>query len=241
MEHLLNRLPEKWEEKIIPLIAIHNKFVLGGSLALYILKMMEYDFEKRDPDLDFSLTEPFEEKEFLTLLDFFDLCIIRSSNDYEEEGDTIKPKSPIESLKKDLIILEHNCKYQEYSLSGHSSLGDTLKDFKEKYYKVDFFNKNYLKAKDWFELNYFGTTIKITHPSIILAAKMMYGTDTRVGKQYKHFQDIKGMDWDNYFKIVKCIRSKNKSVTAEQSNGTIYTKYILDKYVFEDIDSELPF
>ena len=241
MEHLLNRLPERWEEKIIPLMTIHNKFVLGGSLALYILKMMEYDFGKRKPDLDFSLTEPFEEEEFLTLIDFFNLSIIKSSNDYEEEGDTIKLKSPIESLKKDLIILEHNCKYQEYSLSEYSSLGDTLKDFKEKYYKVDFFNKNYLKAKDWFELDYFGTTIKLTHPSIILAAKMMYGTDTRVGKQYKHFQDIQSIDWDNYFKIVKCIRSKNKSITAEQSNGTIYTKYILDKYVFEDIDIELPF
>ena len=68
MEHLLNRLPERWEEKIIPLMTIHNKFVLGGSLALYILKMMEYDFGKRKPDLDFSLTEPFEEEEFLTLI-----------------------------------------------------------------------------------------------------------------------------------------------------------------------------
>jgi hypothetical protein len=68
MEHLLNRLPERWEEKIIPLMTIHNKFVLGGSLALYILKMMDYDFGKRKPDLDFSLTEPFEEEEFLTLI-----------------------------------------------------------------------------------------------------------------------------------------------------------------------------
>ena len=241
MENLLNRLPEKWEDKIIPLMTIHDKFVLGGSLALYILKMMDYDFKKRDPDLDFSLTEPFEEEEFLTLLDFFNLYIIRSSNDYEEEGDTIKLKSPIESLKKDLIILEHNCKHQEFSLSKNLIVEDTLKDYKEKYYKVDFFNRNYLKAKDWFELDYFGTTIKLTHPSIILAAKMMYGTDTRVGKQYKHFQDIKGIDWDNYFKIVKYIQPKNKSVKTERGNGTIYNKYILDKYIFKDMGSELPF
>jgi hypothetical protein len=239
MENLLNRLPEKWEDKIIPLMTIHDKFVLGGSLALYILKMMEYDFNKRTPDLDFSLTKPFEEEEFLTLIDFFNLSIIKSSSDYEEEGDTIKLKSPIKSLKKDLIRLQHI--NGETKLSNTPTLKDIVDDYDNRNYTVDFFNKNYLKAKDWFELNYFGTTIKITHPSIILAAKMMYGTDTRVGKQYKHFQDIKGMDWDNYFKIVKCIRSKNKSVTAEQSNGTIYTKYILDKYVFEDIDSELPF
>ena len=65
--------------------------------------------------------------------------------------------------------------------------------------------------------------------------------EKRVGKQYKHFQDIKGIDWDNYFKIVKCIQPKNKSIKTEQSDGTIYNKYILDKYVFENMNSELPF
>jgi len=232
MEHLLNRLPEKWEDKIISLMTMHNKFVLGGSLALYILKMMEYDFEKRDPDLDFSLTEPFDEKEFLTLLDFFNLSIIKNRDDYEEEGTTIKLKSPVESLKKDLIMLSYYNQNQVF-MDDHD-----LQEYQEKYYKVDFFNKNYLKIKDWFELDYFGTTIKITHPSIILAAKMMYGTDTRVGKQYKHFQDIKGIDWDNYFKIVKCIQPLIKHIKDETDKNK---EYVLDKYVFKDMDSELSF
>ena len=232
MEHLLNRLPEKWEDKIISLMTMHNKFVLGGSLALYILKMMEYDFEKRDPDLDFSLTEPFGEKEFLTLLDFFNLSIIKNRDDYEEEGTTIKIKSPVESLKKDLIMLSYYNQNQVF-MDDHD-----LQEYQEKYYKVDFFNKNYLKIKDWFELDYFGTTIKITHPSIILAAKMMYGTDTRVGKQYKHFQDIQGIDWDNYFKIVKHIQPLIKHIKDETDKNK---EYVLDKYVFKDMDSELPF
>jgi hypothetical protein len=232
MEHLLNRLPEKWEDKIISLMTMHNKFVLGGSLALYILKMMEYDFEKRDPDLDFSLTEPFGEKEFLTLLDFFNLSIIKNRDDYEEEGTTIKLKSPVESLKKDLIMLSYYNQNQVF-MDDHD-----LQEYQEKYYKVDFFNKNYLKIKDWFELDYFGTTIKITHPSIILAAKMMYGTDTRVGKQYKHFQDIQGIDWDNYFKIVKHIQPLIKHIKDETDKNK---EYVLDKYVFKDMDSELSF
>lgn len=232
MEHLLNRLPEKWEDKIISLMTMHNKFVLGGSLALYILKMMEYDFEKRDPDLDFSLTEPFGEKEFLTLLDFFNLSIIKNRDDYEEEGTTIKLKSPVESLKKDLIMLSYYNQNQVFTDDYD------LQEYQEKYYKVDFFNKNYLKIKDWFELDYFGTTIKITHPSIILAAKMMYGTDTRVGKQYKHFQDIQGIDWDNYFKIVKHIQPLIKHIKDETDKNK---EYVLDKYVFKDMDSELSF
>jgi len=232
MEHLLNRLPEKWEDKIISLMTMHNKFVLGGSLALYILKMMEYDFEKRDPDLDFSLTEPFDEKEFLTLLDFFNLSIIKNRDDYEEEGTTIKIKSPVESLKKDLIMVSYYNQNQVF-MDDHD-----LQEYQEKYYKVDFFNKNYLKIKDWFELDYFGTTIKITHPSIILAAKMMYGTDTRVGKQYKHFQDIQGIDWDNYFKIVKHIQPLIKHIKDETDKNK---EYVLDKYVFKDMDNELSF
>jgi hypothetical protein len=232
MEHLLNRLPEKWEDKIIPLITLHDKFVLGGSLALYILKMMKYDFEKRDPDLDFSLTEPFEEKEFLTLLDFFNLSIIKNSGDYEDKDGIIKLNSPVESLKKDLIMLSYYNQNQVF-MDDHD-----LQEYQEKYYKVDFFNKNYLKIKDWFELDYFGTTIKITHPSIILAAKMMYGTDTRVGKQYKHFQDIQGIDWDNYFKIVKHIQPLIKHIKDETDKNK---EYVLDKYVFKDLDSELPF
>lgn len=232
MEHLLNRLPEKWEDKIIPLITLHDKFVLGGSLALYILKMMKYDFEKRDPDLDFSLTEPFEEKEFLTLLDFFNLSIIKNSGDYEDKDGIIKLNSPVESLKKDLIMLSYYNQNQVF-MDDHD-----LQEYQEKYYKVDFFNKNYLKIKDWFELDYFGTTIKITHPSIILAAKMMYGTDTRVGKQYKHFQDIQGIDWDNYFKIVKHIKPLIKHIKDETDKNK---EYVLDKYVFKDLDSELPF
>jgi hypothetical protein len=233
MEHLLNRLPKKWEDKIIPLISLHDKFVLGGSLALYILKMMKYDFEKRNPDLDFSLTEPFEENEFLTLLDFFNLSIVKNSGDYEVvAGDTLKLKSPIESLKKDLIMLSY------YNAANVFMDDHDLQDYQEKYYKVDFFNKNYLKIKDWFELDYFGTTIKITHPSIILAAKMMYGTDTRVGKQYKHFQDIQGIDWDNYFKIIKHIQPVIKPIKDETDKNK---EYVLDKYVFKDMDSELPF
>jgi hypothetical protein len=124
---------------------------------------------------------------------------------------------------------------------------DAFKEYKEEYYKLDFFNKNYLKKKDWFELDYFGTPIKLTHPSVILAAKMKYATDNRVGKQYKHFQDIQKIDWDKYFKIVKRIQSHHKEIKNE-GEGYQPFKYVVDKYVFEitpipnyDGMDELPF
>jgi len=233
MEKLLNRLPQTWEDRIIPLMTLNDTFVLGGSLALYILKMMDYNFKERTPDLDFSLTEPFEEKEFLTLIDFFNLSVVRGVNDYGDDGHPIYNLNPKTVLEKELIMLEH---------SGNIVKAieeDKLDEYQEKYYRVDFFNNNFLKKKDWFELDYFGTPIKITHPSVILSAKMKYATDNRVGKQHKHFQDIKSIDWKEYFKIVKRIQA---------THTTVENKYILDKYVFsqETIqdysdNDELPF
>lgn len=233
MEQLLNRLPQHWEDRIIPLMTVNDKFILGGSIALHILKIMDYDFDKRTPDLDFSLIEPFEEKEFLTLIDFFNFSVIRGVNDYGDDGYPIMNSNPIKSLEKELIMLESNL-----------VIDPSETNWKHMYYRVDFFNKNYLKKKDWFELDYFGTPLKLTHPSVILSAKMMYATDNRVGKQHKHFQDIKSIDWKEYFKIVKRIQPHHKA--AKNEDGSI--KYPLDKYIFEttpipnyhDVD-ELPF
>ena len=217
MEQLINKLPQTWEDRIIPLMTLNDTFVLGGSLALHILKMMDYNFKERTPDLDFSLIEPFEEKEFLTLIDFFNLSIVRGVNDYGDDGHPIYNLNPKTVLEKELIMLE-------YSGNIVKAIEENkLDEYQEKYYRVDFFNNNFLKRKDWFELDYFGTTIKITHPSVILSAKMKYATDNRVGKQHKHFQDIKSIDWKEYFKIVKRIQATHTAVE---------NKYILDKYVF---------
>jgi hypothetical protein len=217
MEQLINKLPQTWEDRIIPLMTLNDTFVLGGSLALHILKMMDYNFKERTPDLDFSLTEPFEEKKFLTLIDFFNLSVVRGVNDYGDDGHPIYNLNPKTVLEKELIMLE-------YSGNIVKAIEENkLDEYQEKYYRVDFFNNNFLKRKDWFELDYFGTTIKITHPSVILSAKMKYATDNRVGKQHKHFQDIKSIDWKEYFKIVKRIQATHTAVE---------NKYILDKYVF---------
>ena len=233
MEHLINKLPQHWEDRIIPLMTINDKLVLGGSIALHILKIMDYDFNKRTPDLDFSLTEPFEEKEFLTLLDFFNLSVIRGVNDYGEDGHPTQKFHPSKSLEKELIMLESNL-----------VIDPSETNWKHMYYRVDFFNKNYLKRKDWFELDYFGTPLKLTHPSVILSAKMLYATDNRVGKQHKHFKDIKSIDWKEYFKIIKRIQAHHKEAKNESGN----INYVLDKYIFNtepirdysDIDN-LPF
>lgn len=225
MERKINRLPLLWEDRILSLIAVNNKLVLGGSVALHILDIMKYNFKNRTPDLDFSLTEAFTEDEFSVFIDFFNLKIQPTIDDYDITDGTSKPLNIPDILKKELILLETNIPYINLG-------GDEWNKEKKKYYKVDFFNNYYLKKKDWFELDYFGTPIKLTHPSIIFSAKMKYATDSRVGKQYKHFKDIRDINWDNYFPIVKGIQPHYSTDTSTKDKNGIHT-YTLEKYKFE--------
>jgi hypothetical protein len=226
MERKINRMPSMWEDRFLALMAVNDKLVLGGSVALHILNIIKYDFKERTPDLDFSLIEAFTEDELSTLVDFFNLSILRSANDYDVIDGTPQSINIPGILERELILLETN-----YPI-GISLTDEEWNEYKNKYYKVDFFNNNYLEKRDWFELDYFGTPIKLTHPSIIFAAKMKYATDNRVGKQYKHFQDIKNINWDNYFPIVKSIQPHYSIDTSTKDKNGNHT-YALEKYKFD--------
>jgi len=241
MERKINRMPSMWEDRFLTLMAVNDKLVLGGSIALHILNIIKYDFKNRTPDLDFSLIEALTEDELSVLIDFFNLSIQRSASDYNDTDGTPQPINISNVLERELILLETAIPMGIHLIEGEWD------EYKEKYYKVDFFNKDYLEKRDWFELDYFGTPIKLTHPSIIFAAKMKYATDNRVGKQYKHFQDIKNINWDNYFPIVKSIQP-HYSIDAliKDKNGN--HPYTLEKYKFDigiadivDINDKLPF
>lgn len=241
MERKINRMPSIWEDRFLALMAVNDKLVLGGSVALYILDIIKYDFVGRTPDLDFSLIEALNEDELSVLVDFFNLSILRNTNDYDIIDGTPHPINISDVLERELILLETN-----YPI-GIILTDEERNEYKNKYYKVDFFNNDYLKKRDWFELDYFGTPIKLTHPSIIFAAKMKYATDNRVGKQYKHFQDIHNINWDNYFPIIKSIQphySIDALIKDKNGNHT----YTLEKYKFDigiadivDINDKLPF
>jgi hypothetical protein len=62
---------------------------------------------------------------------------------------------------------------------------------------------------------------------------MKYASDNRVGKQYKHFQDIKSIDWIKYFNILKFITPKYIIVDKDNEKWSE-----LDKYVFEYKNTE---
>ena len=202
MELKINHLPEKYENIILPLMTINPKLVLGGSLALHILDIMDYNFNNRKPDLDFSLLEPLTEEELLFCKDFFDLNFIAKRNDYEMETEKVnnievttnlKFKTASHFLTKEIIQL-----YK----SDLKAIPDGVEHW-DKEYIIDFFNKEYLPSKEMIKIQYKDFELRLTHPSVILSHKSKYAYDTRVGKQYKHFQDLQTIDWKKYFQIVK--------------------------------------
>lgn len=192
----INYLPEKYENVILPLMCMNEKLVLGGSLALHILDIMDYDFTKRRPDLDMSLLSPLELQDLVFIKDFFGLNYKKTMEDYENEDEKSNKISIKDNnyLKKDLIQL-YKTEHDEESIATIS-------------YVIDFFNSMCLPKKELVLIDYKGFKLRLVHPSVILSYKSKYAYDSRVGKQYKHFQDLQNIDFNKYFKIIKKMKSK---------------------------------
>lgn len=221
-------LPSNIEEIVYPLFGMCDKLVLGGSLGLYVMDIMDYDFNKRKPDIDFSLTEPLTAEELNTIKDFFQLEFVLGSNDYDVE---ITPASP--TLDKVIIkSTEHFLTKELIQLRKFDEKGNVL-------YTLDFFNSQYIKSKDIVEVRIpfkdnpsSKFPLRVNHPAITISYKARYAYDTRVGKQFKHWEDIEKIDKKKYFKILKKIKSKRiKSTTTDTSSKDSYQiKTYFDPY-----------
>ena len=207
-------LPIEYERYILPYFSMSDKVVLGGSIALNMLDLMELDYVERQPDLDFSLTGPLTDNELATMVDFFDLRR-RDKNPYLPEG---KGFVNDDILKQDLILFAKTEKVEE---------PNEYRDERQ-IYKVDFFNNNYLSERDVIPIIYHDHednkwAIRLTHPSIILAAKARYAFDVRVSKQFKHWEDIEELyhrkNNKKYFRIMRQI----EKTMSEQRNKKLHT------------------
>ena len=194
-----------------------DKLVLGGSLALHILDIMDYDFDNRKPDMDFSLREALTEHELSVIKDFYELSFVMRRNDYNIEmvphdGDEIEQRQivkPIQHfLTKDIIQL--------YKPDPNAQ-PDGIEHW-DKEYIIDFFNSTYLPKRELVVIDYKGYELRLSHPSDILSHKSKYAYDSRVGKQYKHFQDLQQIDWKKYFGIVKKIQPKYDEYKSESGH-----------------------
>jgi hypothetical protein len=233
MNFKVNYLPEKYENIILPLMNMSDKLVLGGSLALHILDIMDYDFDNRKPDIDFSLREALTEHELSVIKDFYELSFIMRRNDYNVEVPEHEdhfpephqtPKSVQHFLTKDIIQL--------YKPDPNAQ-PDGIEHW-DKEYIIDFFNSTYLPKRELVVIDYKGYELRLSHPSYILSHKSKYAYDNRVGKQFKHFQDLQKIDWDKYFKIVKKMQPKYDEYKSEEG----YNFQKLAHYTWSPINEE---
>ena len=242
MNFKINYLPEKYENIILPLMTMSDKLVLGGSLALHILDIMDYDFNNRKPDMDFSLREPLTENELSIVKDFYELSFIMRRNDYNVETipheddltqEKIIPKPIQHFLTKDIIQLYKPDPNAQPDGNEHW----------DKEYIIDFFNSTYLPKRELVVIDYKGYELRLSHPSYILSHKSKYAYDNRVGKQFKHFQDLQAIDWKKYFQIVKKIEPKYDQFETEYG----FTSQKLAHYTWsplnnnKEVTDSLPF
>ena len=233
MNFKINYLPEKYESIIMPLMNMSDKLVLGGSLALHILDIMDYDFDNRKPDIDFSLREALTEHELSVIKDFYELSFVMRRNDYNiesiphdddlmEQRQIVKPIQHF--LTKDIIQL--------YKPDPNAQ-PDGIEHW-DKEYIIDFFNSTYLPKRELVVIDYKGYELRLSHPSYILSHKSKYAYDSRVGKQFKHFQDLQQIDWKKYFGIVKKIEPKYDEYKSE--SGHFHQR--LSHYTWSPINEE---
>jgi hypothetical protein len=201
-----NILPDNYENAIIAYTQFNSKIVLGGSIALNMLTLMDLDYKERLPDIDFALTECFTVEEFSSIIDFFNLKP-RNYNNYRDNSKYELPD--INNVLKEELLL-----YNKYELNSEF-INELTNETKERLvHKVDFFNRDYLKERDIINVIYqtkdgSKCPLKLVHPSIIISYKAKYAFDTRVGNQFKHWEDIETLyhrkNADNYFKTMKKI------------------------------------
>ena len=173
------------------------KLILSGRLSLFALALTDIDFEKRKPDLDFSLTEPLTEYEFdqiVALLELEHTHGTYEDNEVERIWDELqnpnkKPTSEI--LKQDLIRL-HDKKNDIYIDIFNSYYQNDFSPKHENLYPVNFGvlekNKNTNGPTDHGKL--IPHIVYCQHPSVTISHKVKYSFYTNYGKMKKHYDDV---------------------------------------------------
>ena len=220
------------------------KLILSGRLSLYVMDLVDIDFEKRKPDLDFSLTEPLDEYEFDQIVSLLELEYM--GDDYENDIDLENEakKSTEEILKQDLIRLYDkknevcidifNTQYQNNFSLKHENL-----------YPVNFgtYEKNNTSnSHPWptLESNLIPHIVYCQHPSVTISHKTKYAFYTNYGKRKKHYDDVVDLTVKHYDRIHKRLKILNdlkkdfaKMLELQDENDLVILKNIVQYYAYE--------
>lgn len=173
--------------QIRSLTSICPKLILAGSVSLHVLGISNFDFKVRKPDLDFALTEPLTEEEFLLLRSFFDLKSL-NGGDYGMEDDNSVKVSDI--LKREVIFMQDPKTNRNFDI-----------------FNKDYFDKFRANQYNLYPIN-FGNNkepyiVYCQHPAITISHKMKYAFCSNYGKKQKHFNDCVDLICKDYTRTME--------------------------------------
>lgn len=184
---------EEYENIIIPMLKISPKLVLGGSIGLGILGLLDFKYEHRRPDIDFSLSEKITEEETNLLKDFFqfDYSLWGSERDaiiaaIADVSPTFDEMRNIKFIKCDFF----NPNDGDLIVGRLSSLTQHSTNL-----KIDIFKNHVLGPNDMLYIPYKDIVIPITHPHVILKAKVDYAYQNEYSSP-KHLRDLEDVHKD---------------------------------------------
>lgn len=190
------------------------KLILAGSISLHALGVVSLDFKNREPDLDFSLSEPLTEDELLQIISLLELSIEDNYFESKVVLDSEVEKVTSEPPKKDNISAL--LKKSLIRLKTKSGLN------------IDIFNSNY--NNDYKTMSYeplypldFGGFIAVNnnpntkavykphivyaqHPSVTISYKTKYAFYSGYSKSTKHKNDCVDFFSKNYSYIMDRIK-----------------------------------
>ena len=221
------------------------KLILSGRLSLYAMDLVDIDFEKRKPDLDFSLTEPLDEYEFDQIVSLLELEYMGSDyiNEIGLEDESKKPTSEI--LKQNLIRL-YDKKNEVYIDIFNSQYQNDFSLKHENLYPVNFGvheKDNSTNRNPWTvtaESKLIPHIIYCQHPSVTISHKVKYAFYTNYGKRKKHYDDVVDLTIKHYDRIHKRLKILNdlkkefaKILQVQDENDLVILKNIVQYYAYE--------
>jgi len=252
-EHVQNEF--SFKNKFIPNEDLFNlikvmtslcpKLILSGRLSLYVMDLIDIDFEKRKPDLDFSLTEPLEEYELDQIISLLELEKISGGYDTPIE-ETLYDETPKTSdlLKQDLIRLLDkknnvfidifNTQYQNDFSPKHENL-----------YPANFgvYEKNNTPPNHHWptvESKLIPHIIYCQHPSVTISYKVKYAFYTHYEKKKKHYEDVVDLMVKHYAHVHKRLTILNtkkkdfiKMIEISQKKDLVTLQHEINDYAYE--------
>lgn len=178
-------IPKRLETTLLTLHNLLPQAVIGGSLTLGLLKVLNFSEHRRRTymDLDISLTAPLTEKELKIICNLLKMKVVGVWDSYTDD-----------ESKKDGLLKKHLKNGKLVQIQGENI-------------KIDFFINNYLPSRDIVMYKYKTSKnqevlLRLTHPSIILGAKAQYMFDHRAMKRTKHFNDLRRLNYEDYISLL---------------------------------------